>query len=86
MIKKIIKNNYASVNPILLFILTLFVCGFLYSLLFILIGLPLFKSYIPDSDSKTVILMGIYALPLIILLVGVICVFKEGLKKHIGGF
>lgn len=85
-LKKFIMDNNASVVPIILFILTIFGCGALYTLFFTEIALPTFSYMIPDSDSKTYILMGIYALPLFILIVGVFALLKDGLKRYVGGY
>jgi hypothetical protein len=83
--KKLLFDDTASIVPVLLFILTIFGVGALYTLFFTEIALPTFSSYIPDSDSKTFIFMIIYALPLIILIVGVFALLKEGLKRTIYG-
>ena len=80
--KKFIQNTQASAVPLILFILSILVCGALYTLFFLEVALPNLKYLIPDSDSKTFILMGIYAIPIIITLVGVICLIKEGQKDN----
>jgi len=74
-------NDYAAVE-ILYYVITIFVCGALYSLLFIGIAFPVFKSFIPDSDSKTLMMMFFYGLLGIILIVGVIALIIEGIKKN----
>jgi hypothetical protein len=85
-LKKFIQDNNASVVPVILFILTIVGCGALYTLFFTEIALPTFSYMIPDSDSKVYIFMGIYGLPLIILLVGVYILLKSALKRYyIGG-
>jgi hypothetical protein len=84
-IKKIIQDDNASVIPIILFILTIIGCGALYTLFFTEIALPTFSYMIPDSDTKTYILMGIYALPLFILVIGVFALLKDGLKRYYVG-
>jgi len=73
---------YASIVPIILFVLTIVVIGALYTLFFIEIGIPTFTSWIPASDSKTFIMMLIYAMPVIILLVGAISLVREGMKRE----
>jgi len=50
-------------------------------LLFIEVGYPTFQSMVPASDSKVFIMMCMYALPLILIVTGVICLIKEGLKQ-----
>jgi len=46
-----------------------------------------FLFLIPSGDSKTFIYMGLYGVPLIVLVVGVFALLKEGLKRTIyGGF
>lgn len=80
-LRKITKDDNAVVN-LLLFLLTIFGCGALYTLFFLEIALPLFISYIPDGDAKTFIMMGIYGLPLIILIVGVFSLIRSGLKRE----
>ena len=76
------KNNDASAVPLILLIITIFVCGALYSLFFLEIGIPLLSSYIPASDSKTLIMMGIYGIPLIVLVVGTAAAYLAALRKR----
>jgi len=83
--KSILKDNKASAVPVMLFVVTILVCGALYSLFFIEIGIPQLGGYIPASESKTFIMMLIYAIPLFVLLIGVICLLKAGIKRNIGG-
>ena len=83
--RSIIKNTDASAVPLLLFILTIIVVGALYTLFFLEVGLPFLKPLIPASDSKTFILMIVYALPMIITIVGVLSLIKEAQKKTIRG-
>ena len=78
-----IHNNSGSAVPIIYFILTIVVCGALFSLLFLEIGFSVFLNMIPSSDSKIFILMGLRGILLIILFVGVICLFREGLKREV---
>jgi len=79
-----LKNNYdAYAVPLILFVLSIFCLGALYTLFFIQIGLPELSYMIPDSDAKTFILMLIYGLPIIILLVGGIALIKEGLRRDV---
>jgi hypothetical protein len=80
-----LKNNDSGIVNLLLFLLTIFGTGALYSLFFLEIALTLFSSYIPDSDAKTFIFMGIYGVPLIILIVGVFSLVRSGLKNYGGG-
>jgi len=83
--KSIIKNNNASAVPVILFVVTILVCGALYTLFFYEIGFPLLRGYIPASDSKTFIMMLLYAIPIFVLIIGVISLLKAGLKRTIGG-
>ena len=83
--RKILKNNNASAVPVILFIMTIIGCGALYTLFFLEVGLPELEDYIPDSDAKTFIMMGIYALPLFILITGVVSLLIAGLKRY-GGY
>lgn len=76
------KNNDASVVPLILVMITIFICGALYSLFFLEIAFPLLGSYIPASDSKTLIMMGIYAIPLTVLVVGTAAAYLAALKKR----
>jgi len=78
-----IKDNKASFIPIVYFMLTIIVCGALFTLFFIEIGFPTFLDFIPNSDSKTFILMGIRGLLLIILFTGIICLIREGIKMEV---
>ena len=79
-----LRNNYeASAIPIIYFLLTIIVCGALFSLLFLEVAFPTFLSFIPDSDSKTFIIMGLRGMLLIILFVGIICLLREGIKREV---
>jgi len=80
--RKLKDNNQGSVVPLILFMLTIISCGALYTLFFVEIGLPIFDSYIPISDAKTFIMMGIYSIPLFILIIGGISLILSGLKKN----
>ena len=80
-LQKLSKNNHAAIE-ILYYIITIFVVGALYSILFIGIAFPAFKNFIPASDSKTLIMMFMYGLPGIILIVGVIALIKYGIDKN----
>ena len=82
--RSIIENNNASAVPVMLYVMTLIVCGALYSLLFYEIGIPTLSGFIPASDSKLFIMMLIYAIPLFILIVGTVSLLKAGLKRVIG--
>jgi hypothetical protein len=82
--RNFIKNSDASVVPVILFCLTIFGCGALYTLFFVEIAIPSFDSMIPVSDSKTFILMCIYAIPLIVFLVGIFALLKSGVKQYSG--
>lgn len=79
--RSFIVNQEGSAVPLILFFVTIFSCGALYTLFFIEIALPTFSSYIPASDAKTFILMCIYAIPLFIIVVGVIALLLAGLKR-----
>jgi len=84
--REFIKNNYGSPVPIMLFLMTIIACGALYTLFFVEVAFPNLLNFIPDSDSKTFIMMGMYAIPLIVLIVGVFCLIKEGVKPYGGGY
>lgn len=75
------KSEIASV-PILLYPLGLFVCGALYTLFFIETAYPMLKYLIPASDSKTFIMMLMYAIPLFILIILTIAFVKAGLVQR----
>lgn len=79
--RKIIHNNVGSVIPLLLFLLTILICGALYHLFFVEVLYPSLLGRIPDSDSKTFIMMGMYALPLFIIIIGVFALIKSALKQ-----
>lgn len=83
-LKKILYDSYASVVPIILFVLGIFGCGALYSLFFIEFALPELSGFIPDSDYKTYILMIIYAIPLLVFFVAFFSVLKSGVKQYGG--
>ena len=80
--REFINNNYASPVPLILFILTIVSCGALYTLFFVEVAYPSLLYMIPDSDSKTFIMMGMYAIPLFIIVIGVFSVIKEGIKEN----
>ena len=80
--RKLIKNNQASAIPLILFVLTIVTCGALYTLFFVEVAYPSLLYLIPDSASKTFIMMGMYAIPLIIILIGVFSLIKEGVKEN----
>ena len=83
--RKLKSDSMGSVVPLILFILTIFGAGALYTLFFTEFALPTLDYMIPSSDSKTFIYMLIYALPLIILVVGVFALLKEGVKRSMYG-
>ena len=74
-------NDDTGAVPLLLFIVTIVSCGALYTLFFVEVGFPALRGMIPESEAKTFILMCMYAVPLFILIVGVIALMKEGLKR-----
>lgn len=80
---KIRDDDNASAVPIVLFLVTIFGCGALYTLLFIQFGIGFFGSMVPASDSKTFILMMIYAMPLLVLMIGMVSLIREGLKRSV---
>lgn len=83
-LRKLSEETHAAVE-IIYYILTVFACGALYSLLFIVIGFPVFKAFIPASDTKTLMMMFFYGLLGIILIVGVLALIIEGIKKNKAG-
>jgi len=84
--RKLLKNNDGSPIPLMLFIMTLISCGALYTLFFVEVAYPNLLHFIPNSDSKTFIMMGMYAIPLIVIIIGVFCLIKEGVKPYGGGY
>jgi len=81
--KSLKKDNNAYAVPLILFVLSLFALGALYTLFFTQIALPELSYMIPDSDAKTFILMMIYGIPGMIILVGGIALIKEGLRRDV---
>ena len=80
------NNQNGSAIPLILFILTIFVAGAMYTLFFIEVGLPLLDLIpVPASSSKTLIMTLIYAIPLIVLIVGLISLILAAIKKE-GGY
>lgn len=76
------KDEHASAIPVILFILTIFVTGALYTLFFIEIGFPLLDMIpVPTSPSRTLIMSLIYGIPLIVLIVGIISLWISAMKK-----
>lgn len=85
--KKILHDTDANAVPLILFILTIVLCGGLYSIFFIEVIYPNLLSLVPASDTKTLISMFFYAIPLFVLVVGVISLLKAGMKQTFyGGF
>lgn len=85
MVKKILKDNIGSVVPPILFIICIIGGGGLYTLLFIEIGIPFMNSWfpVPASDSKTFIMMIIWALPIIITITALFALYLSGLKRQL---
>lgn len=81
--RSILDNNTASAVPIILFIATLVGCGGLYTLFFLEFGLPFFDGFIADSDVKTFLFMCFYGMPIMVLVVGCICLIRAGLKREV---
>ena len=84
--RNLIRDKKGSVVPVLLFVVTIIAMGAMYTLFFIEIGIPLLGGFIPASDSKVFIMMFIYAIPLTILIVGVVSLLLAGVKRSVGGF
>ena len=77
------SNQDASAIPLILFVLTIVVAGALYTLFFLEIGFPILALIpIAASDTKTVIMMALYGLPLIVLVVGIVSLFLSALKNE----
>ena len=83
--RKLISNNQASVIPLVLFFMTIFVCGALYTFLFIEFAQPQFNSWIPASDAKTFIMGCMYGVPMFIIIVGILALLSSALKHHFYG-
>lgn len=81
--RNLYSNNYGSVIPVVLFIVTLVGCGALYTLFFLQFGINYFGDMVSASDSKTFILTCIYAMPIIILVIGVVSLIRAGLKQGV---
>ena len=81
--KPLIQNKQGSAVPLILFFMSIFACGALYTLFFLEVGFPTFESYIPASDSKVFIMMCLYAVPLFVLIIGVISLVRAGLKRTV---
>jgi len=78
-----LKNNtFGSAVPLILYVVTIFFCGALYTLFFLEVFYPSFLSMVPASDSKIYITMILYAIPLLVILIGFIAVIRTGLKKY----
>jgi len=79
--RKIKDNIDASAIPLILFIFGVFVAGAFYTLLFVIVGIPSLSPLIPDSMFKTFILGIIFYSPFIILVVGIVALVLEGIKR-----
>ena len=84
--RSLLQDNNASAVPVILFVVTIIAVGAMYTLFFLEIGFPALSSYIPASDSKTFIMMLLYAIPLVVLLVGVVSLLLAGIKRDVRGF
>jgi len=80
--RKIINNQYGSAIPLLLYVISIIGLGALYTLLFIEVAYPSLLYMVPESDSKIFIMMGMYSLPLLLIVIGVLALIKSGLKKN----
>ena len=76
-------NNQGSAVPLILFVLTIFSLGALYTLFFIEVAFPIVSPLIPDSTAKTFITMMMYGIPIMILLVGGVAMLKEALIRRV---
>ena len=81
--RKILLDQDASAVPLILFVITIFACGGLYSLFFLEVAFPSFNSWIPDGDIKVVVLMCMYAIPLFVIVVGMLSLLLAGLKREV---
>jgi hypothetical protein len=81
--KDLINNNYGSVNPLALFFVTIFGAGALYTLFFIEIAFPALMWMLPNDAGRVYIMMVIYAVPAIIVFIGILVLFLNGLKRTI---
>lgn len=77
------NNNIGSVVPLVLFFITFFGAGALYTLFFIEIGFPALMWMLPNDDARIYIMMVIYAVPAIIVVVGIFALYLNGLKRTI---
>ena len=81
MVKKFIQNDEANAVPLILFVVTIVCIGALYSFFFLEVGYPLLAPLVPASDYKTFIMMCMYAIPMFVLIVGVVALIVEGVKR-----
>ena len=82
--RSLVRDNNASAVPVILFVVTIIALGAMYTLFFIEIGFPLLSGFIPASDSKVLIMMFLYGIPLTILIVGVVSLMLAGIKRNTG--
>ena len=80
--KNITHDNNASAVPIILFLVTILGCGLFYTLLFLEIFFPSIAYLVEGSDSRVFIMMCFYAIPLFVIIIGVISLLKAGLKRY----
>jgi len=86
-LRRLLHDNTGSSIPIILFVLTIVVCGALYSLFFLEVGFGLLALIpIPPSDGKTFIMMCMYAIPLFVMVVGSVALLLQGLKNDSGWY
>ena len=80
--RKLNNNNNASAVPLILFLITIFSAGAFFALLFLEIGFPVFGDYLIDNDTTTFIRMCIYAIPLLVAVVGSLALIISGIKRE----
>ena len=78
-------NTNASIYPIGIYIFIIFMGGALYTLFFLEVLFPTLVSRIPAmfSDYTVVILMGLYGIPIMILLGASFWLIKQGQKRGV---
>ena len=79
--RKLVHDTYAGgAIPMILFVMGVFGAGGLYTLFFVIIA-PSLMDLIPNSIFRILIMGIIYAIPMVILVVGFIALMLEGMKE-----
>lgn len=81
--RKLNSNNEGSVIPLILFIITIIASGALYTILIVEVAFPAVEDWLPATEVGTFIKMMIYAIPMVVLIIGTLALLLSGVKKEV---